>query len=58
MPLFTIFYFIFTLCNTGIPLSINWVGEQLSLMGIWKQNPLISVLRASGIFFSFYSSLL
>ena len=23
MPLFTIFFFIFTLCNTGIPLSIN-----------------------------------
>ena len=52
MPLFTIFFFIFTLCNTGIPLSINFLGEQLSLMGIWKQNPLISVLGASGILFS------
>ena len=52
MPLFTIFFFIFTLCNTGVPLSINWIGEVLSLMGIWKQNPLISVLGASGIFFS------
>ena len=52
MPLFTIFFFIFTLCNTGIPLSINWIGEFLSLLGIWQQNPLITVLGASGIFFS------
>jgi NADH:ubiquinone oxidoreductase subunit 4 (subunit M) len=27
-------------------------GEQLSLMVIWEKNPLISVLGASGIFFS------
>ena len=49
MPLFTIFFFIFTLCNTGIPLSINWIGEILSLMGIWQQNPIIACLGASGI---------
>ncbi len=52
MPLFTIFFFIFTLCNTGIPLSINWIGEILSLMGIWQQNPIIACLGASGIFLS------
>lgn len=34
MPVSTILFFIFTLCNTGIPLSINFLGEQLSLIGI------------------------
>ena len=52
MPLFSIFFFIFTLCNTGIPLSINWAGEQLSLMGIWQQNPIIACLGSTGIVLS------
>jgi NADH-ubiquinone oxidoreductase chain 4 len=34
MPVFTILFLIFTLCNAGIPLSLNFLGEQLSLMGI------------------------
>jgi NADH-ubiquinone oxidoreductase chain 4 len=52
MPIFTILFFIFTLCNTGIPLSLNFLGEQLALIGIWEVNPLISVLGATGIVFS------
>jgi NADH-ubiquinone oxidoreductase chain 4 len=52
MPLFTILFFVFTLCNTGIPLSLNFLGEQLSLIGIWQQNPIIASLGASGILFS------
>jgi NADH-ubiquinone oxidoreductase chain 4 len=52
MPVFTIFFFIFTLCNTGIPLSLNFLGEQLSLIGIWQQNPIIAILGASGIVLS------
>jgi NADH-ubiquinone oxidoreductase chain 4 len=34
MPVFTIFFFFFILANTGIPLSLNFLGEQLSLIGI------------------------
>jgi NADH-ubiquinone oxidoreductase chain 4 len=52
MPVFTILFFVFTLCNTGIPLSLNFLGEQLSLIGIWQQNPIIAALGASGILFS------
>lgn len=52
MPIFTILFFIFTLCNTGIPLSLNFLGEQLSLIGIWEVNPIISVLGATGIVLS------
>jgi len=52
MPVFTILFFIFTLCNTGIPLSLNFLGEQLSLIGIWQQNPIIASLGATGIVLS------
>jgi NADH-ubiquinone oxidoreductase chain 4 len=34
MPLFTIFFFIFILGNTGIPLTLNFLGEQFSLIGL------------------------
>jgi NADH-ubiquinone oxidoreductase chain 4 len=34
MPVFTILFFVFTICNMGIPLSLNYLGEALSLMGI------------------------
>nr|YP_009739436.1 NADH dehydrogenase subunit 4 [Tricholoma saponaceum]QIC20280.1 NADH dehydrogenase subunit 4 [Tricholoma saponaceum] len=52
MPVFTILFLVFTLCNTGIPLSLNFLGEQLSLLGIWQQNPIIASLGASGIVLS------
>ena len=52
MPVFTILFFIFTLANTGIPLTLNFLGEQLSLIGIWERNPIIAALGASGIVLS------
>ena len=52
MPVFTILFFIFTLANTGVPLSLNFLGEQLSLIGIWERSPIIAVLGATGIVFS------
>jgi len=52
MPVFTILFFIFTLSNTGIPLTLNFLGEQLSLIGIWERSPIIATLGASGIVLS------
>ena len=52
MPVFSILFFIFTLANTGIPLTLNFLGEQLSLIGIWQLNPIIASLGASGIVLS------
>ena len=52
LPVFTILFFVFTIANTGIPLSLNFVGEQLSLIGIWDRSPIIAVLGATGIVFS------
>ena len=51
-PVFTILFFIFTLSNTGIPLTLNFLGEQLSLIGIWERSPLIAALGATGIVLS------
>jgi len=34
MPVFTILFFLFSLANTGIPLTLNFLGEQLTLIGI------------------------
>ena len=52
MPIFTILFFVFTLANTGIPLTLNFLGEQLSLLGMWQRSPIVSALGASGIVFS------
>ena len=52
MPVFTILVFIFTLANSGIPLSLNFLGEQLSLIGIWNSSPIIAGIGATGIVFS------
>ena len=33
-------------------MSLNFLGEQLSLLGIWQQNPIIAALGATGIVLS------
>lgn len=52
MPVFTTLFFIFIMCNTGIPLSLNFLGEVMSLLGIFQINPFIAILGASGIVLS------
>lgn len=52
MPVFTLFFFLFTLFNMGVPLSANFAGEFLSLVGIFQRNPVVGVLGSTGIFFS------
>jgi NADH-ubiquinone oxidoreductase chain 4 len=34
MPVFTIMFFIFSLANMATPLTLNFIGEQMSLIGI------------------------
>ena len=52
MPVFITLFFIFILANTGIPLTLNFLGEQLSLIGMWERNPIITVLGSTGIVLS------
>ena len=52
MPVFTILFFILILANTGLPLTLNWLGEQLSLIGVFERSPIVAILGATGIVFS------
>jgi NADH-ubiquinone oxidoreductase chain 4 len=52
MPIFTILFFIFTLCNSGIPLSLNFLGEFMALAGMFQRNPIVAIIGATGIVFS------
>nr|QKS32141.1 NADH dehydrogenase subunit 4 [Sphaerobolus stellatus] len=52
LPVFTTLFLIFTLANAGIPLSLNFLGEQLSLIGLWDRSPISAALGATGILFS------
>lgn len=52
MPLFSIFFFILSLGNCGAPLTLNFVGEFMSLYGVFEKLPLLGVLASSSIILS------
>jgi NADH-ubiquinone oxidoreductase chain 4 len=52
MPLFSLLFFILCLGNAGTPLTLNFVGEFLSLYGILERLPIIGILASSSIVFS------
>ena len=52
MPLFSILFLILSLANCGTPLTLNFVGEFLSLYGAFERLPLAAVLASSSIVFS------
>ena len=52
MPLFSVFFFLFSIANAGVPLTGNWIGEVLCLMGAYDMNPIVGTLGASGIVLS------
>jgi NADH-ubiquinone oxidoreductase chain 4 len=52
MPILSILFFILSLGNCGAPLTLNFVGEFLSLYGVFERLPLAGVLASSSIVFS------
>jgi len=52
MPLFSILFFILSLGNCGAPLTLNFVGEFMSLYGTFERLPLLGILASSSIVFS------
>nr|UYR50769.1 NADH dehydrogenase subunit 4 [Morchella crassipes] len=52
MPLFSLLFFILCLGNAGTPLTINFVGEFLSLYGAFERLPILGALACSSIVFS------
>ena len=52
MPLFSIMFFILCLSNCAVPLTLNFLGEFLSLYGAFERLPLLGALACSSIVFS------
>ena len=52
MPIFCILFFILSLGNCGVPLTLNFLGEFLSLYGIFERLPLAGILASSSIILS------
>jgi len=52
MPLFSILFFILCLGNCGVPLTLNFIGEFMSLYGVFERLPLLGLIASSSIVFS------
>lgn len=52
MPILSILLFILSLGNCGAPLTFNFIGEFMSLYGIFERLPLAGILASSSIVFS------
>jgi len=52
MPILSILFFILCLGNCGAPLTLNFIGEFMSLYGVFERLPLAGVFGSSSIVFS------
>jgi NADH-ubiquinone oxidoreductase chain 4 len=52
MPIFSILFFILSLGNCGAPLTLNFVGEFMSLYGIVEKFPVLGFFACSSIILS------
>jgi NADH-ubiquinone oxidoreductase chain 4 len=52
MPIFSILFFILALGNCGAPLTLNFIGEFMSLYGIIERLPILGIFACSSIIFS------
>ena len=52
MPIFSVLFFILSLGNSGTPLTLNFLGEFMSLYGVFERMPILGVLASTSIVFS------
>ena len=52
MPIFGILFFLLALGNCGAPLTLNFIGEFMSLYGIVERLPILGIFACSSIVFS------
>tara|TARA_X000000368_G_scaffold80660_1_gene60475 strand:- start:190 stop:603 length:414 start_codon:yes stop_codon:yes gene_type:complete len=52
MPAYALIFMFFTMANVGLPGTSGFVGEFLTLVGIFKVNTWIAVLATSGVVLS------
>jgi len=49
MPRYAAIFGVMLMASVGLPLTINFVGEFLSLLGFYKQSPILTLLAGTGI---------
>ena len=49
MPKFALFFMFMMLASVGLPGTSGFVGELLVLVGIWKSNPIVAIITATGL---------
>lgn len=52
MPILSLLFFILCLGNCGTPLTLNFIGEFMSLSGITERLPIVGLLASTSIVFS------
>ena len=52
MPVFCILFYILSLGNCGAPLTLNFIGEFMSIYGVFERMPILGLLASSSIIFS------
>jgi NADH-quinone oxidoreductase subunit M len=52
MPAYALIFMLFTMANVGLPGTSGFVGEFLTLMGIFQVNTWVAAVAASGVIFS------
>lgn len=57
IPIFSTFFFLFTMANIAVPSTGNWSGEFIALAGSFQQYPLITIIGSSTIVLSSIYSL-
>jgi NADH-quinone oxidoreductase subunit M len=49
MPLFSVFFFLFTIANLGLPGLSNFIGEFLVLISVWQYNTVVAFFAGLGL---------
>ncbi|MBY6004684.1 NADH-quinone oxidoreductase subunit M [Salipiger bermudensis] len=52
MPAYALIFMLFTMANVGLPGTSGFVGEFLTLMGIFQVNTWVAAVAATGVIFS------
>src|ERR1700709_1145877 len=52
MPIFSVLFFILALGNSGTPLTLNFIGEFMSLYGAFERMPILGILASTSIVLS------
>ncbi|MBU2360729.1 MAG: NADH-quinone oxidoreductase subunit M, partial [Alphaproteobacteria bacterium] len=52
MPAYAMVFMFFTMANVGLPGTSGFVGEFLTLMGIFQENTWVAVVATSGVILS------